>query len=72
MKDLPCSVLCDMAKIGDVATHFLISLVEDFPVLWDTGNANDNKTHVKCSIWKQIAEEMAVRHPEFAPYTVGE
>lgn len=50
----------------------LISLVEDFPVLWDTGNEDYNKTHVKYSIWKQIAEEMVVRHPEFAPYTVGE
>ncbi|XP_077545310.1 uncharacterized protein LOC144158349 [Haemaphysalis longicornis] len=59
-----------MSKLGEDGSFFLLSLVEVFPVLWDPGNADYNKTCIKSGIWKQIAEEMALRHPEFAPYTV--
>lgn len=78
---LPCSRCMQLFLRQQSARHveiwgrrfvFLLSLVEVFPVLWDPGNADYNKTSIKNGIWKQIADEMALRHPEFAPYTVGE
>ncbi|CAN7976118.1 unnamed protein product [Ixodes persulcatus] len=59
-----------MAKLNDDASFFLISLVEEFPALWDISSELYSKTNLKASIWEKIAEEMFARFPQFAPYTV--
>ena len=61
-----------MAKRNDDATFFFISLVEEFPALWDTSSDMYSKTNIKVSIWQKIAEQMRARFPQFGPYTVGE
>lgn len=58
--------------LDDEATFFFLSLVEQFPALWDMSSEDYSRSHLKNSIWQQIGAEMGARYPQFAPYSVGE
>lgn len=58
--------------ISDEATFHLLSLVEQYPCLWDTGSADYSKTNLKTSVWEHIGMEMMERFPQFGPYSAGE
>ncbi|CAN7945776.1 unnamed protein product [Ixodes pacificus] len=55
--------------ISDEATFHLLSLVEQYPCLWDTGSADYSKTNLKTSVWEHIGMEMMERFPQFGPYS---
>ncbi|KAG0439226.1 hypothetical protein HPB47_016716 [Ixodes persulcatus] len=56
--------------LDDEATFFFLSLVEQFPALWDMSSEDYSRSHLKNSIWQQIGAEMGARYPQFAPYSV--
>ncbi|CAN7939024.1 unnamed protein product [Ixodes hexagonus] len=56
--------------LDDDSTLFLMSLVEEYPALWDIGSPDYSKSHLKTSIWQQVSEDMTGRFPQFGPYTV--
>lgn len=58
--------------ISDEATFHFLSLVEQYPCLWDTGSAEYSNTNMKTSLREHIGKEMMERFSQFGPYSAGE
>lgn len=56
--------------LSEDAIFSLLSLVEQYPVLWDTRRDDYANTDVKASVWLDIAGHMLILYPQFAPYTI--
>ncbi|KAH9372224.1 hypothetical protein HPB48_003431 [Haemaphysalis longicornis] len=58
-----------MAEWNDDQVRYFVSLVEQFPTLWDSSRSDFCDSMKKRSIWGNIVDEMSLRYPENGPYT---
>ncbi|KAH7969675.1 hypothetical protein HPB52_021023 [Rhipicephalus sanguineus] len=59
-----------MATWSDDATLYFLSLVEQFPTLWDTGRDDYSNNPKKQALWERVAKEMTAKYPAHGPYNV--
>ncbi|KAL1477349.1 hypothetical protein MTO96_035800 [Rhipicephalus appendiculatus] len=59
-----------MATRSYDATLYFLSLVEQFPTLWDTGRDDYSNNPKKQALWERVAKEMAAKYPAHGPYNV--
>ncbi|KAH6933264.1 hypothetical protein HPB50_013918 [Hyalomma asiaticum] len=57
------------SRMSDDATLHFLSLVEQFPALWDPSREEYANAILRSTLWQKIAEEMQQRHPGSGPYT---
>ncbi|KAH6932645.1 hypothetical protein HPB50_008229 [Hyalomma asiaticum] len=57
------------SRLNDEATLFFLSLVEQFPALWDPSRDDYANNILRSTLWQHISKEMQKQYPDGGPYT---
>lgn len=55
------------SRFTDDATYFFLSLVEQFPALWNPSRDDYSNSILRSTLWQQISDEMQQRYPDCGP-----